>query len=245
MRPPTGQYDLLNGTEALFEHMPRCLFFVKDRRGRFLAVNGELLRLFGSADADDVLGRTDADFLPDYIAEKYRQDDIRLLQDGQPTRNRVELITTSDGIVDWIITTKVPVRNVTGDIVAVAGFAREYRGEIDASTMPKELRDAILHIRTRFNEPLTVPYLARLAGRSVSAFQRLFKRRLHMSPTEFLRIVRVHEACRRLLNSQDTLARIASDCGFSDQSHLSRQFKRVMRTTPAAYRSSHCSPRGN
>ncbi len=48
-------FELLNGVEALFEHMPRSLFFVKDREGRYLAANDEVVRLFGAANEAEVI----------------------------------------------------------------------------------------------------------------------------------------------------------------------------------------------
>lgn len=232
-------FDLLNGIESLFDHMPQCLFFVKDREGRFLTVNDGMARVFGATDRRDVVGHTDADYLPAYIAESYRRDDVALLRTGTPMCDRVELVTSPEGIVDWIITTKVPIKDATGAIVGLAGFAREYEGEVTASTMPEELQAAIAHIRRNFRSKLFIPDLAELTGRSVSAFARAFKKHLHLTPTDFIRRVRIHETCRRLIQSQAPLSKIAVDCGFSDQAHFSRDFKRVMRTTPMLYRSDH------
>lgn len=232
-------FDLLNGTESLFDHIPDCLFFVKDRDGYFLTVNEGMARVFGESDPVKVVGRTDADFLPAYIAESYRRDDLALFKSGAPMRNRVELITRPEGIVDWIITTKVPVKNSSGKVVGVAGFAHGYEGEVTASTMPEELQAAIAHIRKNYRRKLRVPDLANLTSRSVSAFERSFKKRLHLTPTDFIRRVRIHEACRQLIHSQEQLSKIAADCGFSDQAHFSREFKRIMFTTPVVYRSNH------
>lgn len=232
--------NLFNGIETLFDHIPQCMFFVKDRDGRFLKVNEALARVFGASSCAAVVGKSDADYLPTYIAESYRRDDMVLFETGKAMRDRVELVTNPAGIVDWIITTKVPFRDESGAIVGVAGFARPYEGELTASTMPEELQAAISHIRKKFRTKLRVPDLAELAGRSVSAFERSFRKHLHMTPTDFVRRVRIHEACQRLLQSQATIAKIAIDCGFSDQAHLSRDFKRVMLTSPVNYRRNHC-----
>ena len=233
-------FELLNGVEALFEHMPRSLFFVKDRQGRYLAANEELVRLFGAANEAEVIGCTDADFLPAYIAEGYRKDDRLLFDNGVTIRNRVELVTRG-GVVDWIVTTKVPMRNTDGEIVAVAGHAREYHGEGSASTMPEELRLPIAYIRKNYADTILVVDLATVSGRSVSSLERAFRRHLHVTPKDYIRKVRVHEACKQLIHSQDPVAEIAFECGFSDQAHLTREFKRIMHTTPAVYRKSHSS----
>lgn len=230
---------MFNGIETLFEHIPQCMFFVKDRDGRFLAVNEAMARVFGAPSCDAAVGKSDADFLPSYIAESYRRDDLALLQTGEPMCNRVELVTSPEGIVDWIITTKVPLRDSSGAIIGVAGFARPYEGELTASTMPEELQAAISHIRKKFRGRIRVPDLANIVGRSVSAFERSFKKHLHMTPTDFIRRIRIHDACQQLIQSQETIAKISSDCGFSDQAHFNREFKRVMLTTPVTYRRKH------
>lgn len=232
-------FDLLNGIESLFDHMPHFLFFVKDRDGRFLTVNDGMARVFGASDRSDVVGHTDADYLPAYIADSYRRDDLELLRTGEAIRNRVELVTSPEGIVDWIVTTKVPIKDASGTVVGVAGFARQFEGEVTASTMPEELQAAIADIRKNFRRKILVADLADLSGRSVSAFERSFKKHLHLTPTDFIRRVRIHETCQQLIRSQKTLATIAGECGFSDQAHFSRDFKRVMRTTPSLYRTSH------
>lgn len=115
--------------------------------------------------------------------------------------NRVELVTSPEGIVDWIITTKVPLRDSSGAIIGVAGFARPYEGELTASTMPEELQAAISHIRKKFRGRIRVPDLANIVGRSVSAFERSFKKHLHMTPTDFIRRIRIHDACQQLIQS--------------------------------------------
>ena len=212
---------------------------MKDREGRYLAANEEVVRLFGAANEAEVIGCTDADFLPAYIAEGYRKDDRLLFETGVSIRNRVELITTPEGVVDWIVTTKVPLRNTAGKIVAVAGHSRDYQRDASTTAMPEELQLPIAYIRENYADTIRVADLAAAFKRSVSALERAFRRHLHVTPKEYIRKVRVHEACKQLIHSQDPVAEIAFACGFSDQAHLTREFKRIMNTTPAAYRRSH------
>ena len=56
------------------------------------------------------------------------------------------------------------------------------------------------------------------------------------TPREYLLSLRV-EAARRLLVTSDTsLAAIATDCGFTDQSHFTKRFQKVTGMTPHQYR---------
>lgn len=230
---------LADGAEMIFEHLPGSLFFIKDREGRFIALNNSLAFLLGASSKAEVLGRTDEDFLPDYLVENYRKDDRRVLDEGEVIREKVELLTSPDGMVDWFVTTKVPLRNAQGAIVAVAGVTREYQGASGGFVMPHELGKALEHIRAHFPRVIRVGDLAKLVGLSVSAFERKFKKHLKMSPTEYIRRVRIHEACRTLIHSTTPISVIAQESGFSDQSHFTRDFARVMRTSPAVYRRNH------
>ncbi|HAV64302.1 MAG TPA: AraC family transcriptional regulator [Verrucomicrobiales bacterium] len=231
--------ELADGAELLFEHLPGCLFYIKDRGGRFVALNEPLATQLGAGSKRDVLGRTDAEFLPEYLVERYHEDDLRVLDHGEVIREKVELLTSADGVVDWFVTTKVPLRNLRGQIVALAGVTREYHGSDGGFTTPDALDAALEHIRAHYAEAIRIGDLGRLMGLSVSAFERKFKKHFRMSPTEYIRRVRVHEACRSLIHTSTPISAIAQECGFSDQSHFTRDFVRVMRTTPAVYRRDH------
>lgn len=54
--------------------------------------------------------------------------------------------------------------------------------------------------------------------------------------------LRIQRACRALAESDASLAQIAADLGFVDQSHLSRTFRETVGTTPAWYRRERYGP---
>jgi AraC-like DNA-binding protein len=70
----------------------------------------------------------------------------------------------------------------------------------------------------------------------VSRFQalRAFRRRYGLSPHQYQLALRIGRA-RRLLTAGAPLAEVAAECGFADQSHFTRQFKRQLGVTPGAY----------
>jgi AraC-like DNA-binding protein len=51
-----------------------------------------------------------------------------------------------------------------------------------------------------------------------------------------LKRLRIQTACRLLVDTRESIATIALRCGFSDQSHLTREFRRVTGLTPGSYR---------
>jgi AraC family transcriptional regulator len=83
---------------------------------------------------------------------------------------------------------------------------------------------------------VSVAELADLVGVSAFHFSRLFKARVGEPPHAHLIRLRVERA-KSLLRSNRTAspASVAAMCGFSDQAHLTRHFKRLVGTTPARF----------
>ncbi|MBA2679458.1 MAG: helix-turn-helix transcriptional regulator, partial [Ktedonobacteraceae bacterium] len=78
--------------------------------------------------------------------------------------------------------------------------------------------------------------LAQQADFSPYHFARLFRRTTGESPHQFVLRQRVEAAQRLLKETRAPLASIALECGFANQSHLTRIFKRHLSLTPRAYR---------
>jgi AraC family transcriptional regulator len=97
---------------------------------------------------------------------------------------------------------------------------------------------AVRFIREHYAENISLADIARAADMSTFYLTRVFKRTMGMSPHQYLVEVRVHSA-RALLSSggdRPSLAEVAAAVGFADQSHLTRQFKRILGTTPKKVR---------
>lgn len=83
---------------------------------------------------------------------------------------------------------------------------------------------------------IRVSELADLTGCSSRTLQRQFQSDMGMSPKAFSRIVRGQTAVHNISHcNQLALSELASDLGFSDQSHFQREFKKLISTTPLNY----------
>jgi AraC-like DNA-binding protein len=83
---------------------------------------------------------------------------------------------------------------------------------------------------------ISVAQLAREVGLSSSYFARAFRKATGRPPHRWLLEQRIEATQSLLLNSQMSLEEIAKACGFSDQSHLTRAFTRMIGTSPGAWR---------
>lgn len=93
-------------------------------------------------------------------------------------------------------------------------------------------------IQQRFGKDITQAEAAAYVALSPSAFSRMFQARTGLTFTAFLIGVRISEACRGLLETDETIARIAFRCGFNNLSNFNRRFLEAKGLTPREYRQS-------
>ena len=95
----------------------------------------------------------------------------------------------------------------------------------------------VLHLmRDRIAEKITVAELAREASLSVPQFHAFFRRYARCSPMEYLKHLRLSEACRLLATGDEPIRCIAEKTGFCSEFHLSREFTRVFGKPPGRWR---------
>lgn len=100
---------------------------------------------------------------------------------------------------------------------------------------PRAVSRAKEFLAARFHADPSLADLAQAAHLSPFHLLRVFTRTTGQTPHEFLTQQRVN-AVRNLLSSDLSLARIAAECGFADQSHMTRLFRRQHGITPGRYR---------
>jgi AraC-like DNA-binding protein len=91
------------------------------------------------------------------------------------------------------------------------------------------------YIRSYYANDITVSDLAAVAGLSRAHLTRAFSAAYHMPPHVYLNAMRVIQAQARIRLGMP-LTQVALECGFADQSHLTRRFKGSVGATPAAWR---------
>jgi AraC-like DNA-binding protein len=115
----------------------------------------------------------------------------------------------------------------------LADLSREPFGEATRAWLP----GAEEMLRARSPEPMGLGEMARECGVHPSHFARAFRARYGRTAGEYARELRLLWAEKLLRQDPDaSLAEIATTCGFADQAHFSRTFKRMFRVTPGSYR---------
>jgi AraC family transcriptional regulator len=98
---------------------------------------------------------------------------------------------------------------------------------------PQEVKTIRDFVAAHLNESLTVTRMADTLQMKTTQFRRRFKHTLHLAPHQYVIRQRVERASELLQSGRSSIAQVARDVGFADQSHLHRHFKRVLGVNPA------------
>lgn len=106
---------------------------------------------------------------------------------------------------------------------------------------PRAVRRAIEYMQANLAESVRLEDIAGAAGLSVFHFSRTFRHATGLAPHRYLIEARIVRVKTLLLESGQSLAAIAEEAGFSDQSHMSKVFRRLAGTTPKQFRDGVCA----
>lgn len=113
--------------------------YFKDREHRFELVNAHILRINNYTSQAQMAGRIDHDFEDKETADEHRAIEEEILRTGTPVVNVEELQRIKDTLEErWYSTTKIPCRNLKGEIVGLMGISREIT---DLKRREKELEE--------------------------------------------------------------------------------------------------------
>ena len=105
------------------DNIPDSVYF-KDEQNRFILVNKAKADHWGVA-PEDMIGKTDFDFLPKDQAYAACEDESQVMRTGQAVVNKVEKLTHVDGRERWISVTKIPRYDPDGRIIGTIGISRD------------------------------------------------------------------------------------------------------------------------
>jgi PAS domain S-box-containing protein len=225
----------------LFEALVDVIFCAKDTELRYIAVNAAFVRRTGQRSRRAVLGSRALDHFPPAQAERYEEQDRRVLATGRSLRDEMELIRRPDGTMGWYVTTKIAIEE-GGRRTGLVSVSRDLRRPSEESVEVAALSSVVALVRDRDEEadgPLAVVDLARVAGCSPDQLGRRMRRVFGLSPTQYLLRERVDRAARLLSTTAAPIVEVAARCGFYDQATLTRHFGRLVGLTPAQYRAQY------
>ncbi len=113
---------------------------------------------------------------------------------------------------------------------------QEEEYDFSKSFTARHYKQVLDYIAVNYGKNILLEDMAARADLSSSHFSRLFKQTIGQSPYQFLMAYRIEQAKKMLDRPNTLMADIAFSCGFSDQAHFSRTFKKIEGVTPKQYR---------
>ena len=224
-------------TEALFDALPDVVYFIKDSVGRYVRVNQTLANRCAGGDKSKLIGKRPEEVYPAALAVSYARQDELVLRTGKCVDHQLELHIYPGGIAGWCLTTKHPLSDDKGRIVGITGISRDLNAPNDKASGFAELAAALKFMQRHFAESIRIEELAKKAGLSVYQFEQRVQRLFQMSPLQLLHKLRLDEATRMLRETDQSLANIAIETGWCDQSAFTRHFSRYAGMAPGRFRS--------
>jgi AraC family transcriptional regulator len=100
----------------------------------------------------------------------------------------------------------------------------------------QQAKRALDHIEAHLGSQIEIQEIAKLVALSRSHFSRIFKRCVGFSPRAYISARRVEQAKLMMRCTSERLSDIAVVCGFADQPHLNRHFRRIVGMSPGLWR---------
>jgi PAS domain S-box-containing protein len=230
--------------EAILDCLADLVFFIKNRRGEYVVVNRTLVERCGLREKDNLIGRKPDEVFPAPLGQSYRAQDEGILRTGEPILNQLELQLYPSGQTGWCLTNKLALRGRDASVVGLVGISKDLQSPKETGEDYSHVAEAVRYIQAHYDDPLKVVKLASLAGLSLYQFEERIRRIFQITAGQFIQKVRMDAAVRRLRETNDPISKIALDCGYSDQSAFSRQFKQTVGLSPAQYRRASAETHG-
>jgi PAS domain S-box-containing protein len=108
--------------DNLLAHFPGNIYF-KDRESRFVRISQAHVRHFRLEREQDAWGKTDLDMFSGEHGQQAMRDEQEIMRSGEPKIDMVEKETWADGRTAWASTSKLPLRNKSGEIIGTFGLS--------------------------------------------------------------------------------------------------------------------------
>ncbi|QWA13354.1 AraC family transcriptional regulator [Sodalis ligni] len=239
-RRPEDMDSLLDAVALLLpllDAISGVVFFIKDGEARYLMANQTLATRCGFKNVDALLGKTSAQVFPSRLGVGYIEQDFQVMRTGVPIEDQLELHFYSGRKTGWCLTQKLALYDRQGRLIGMAGISHDLQETRANHPSYQSLLAMENHIRLNFHRPVAMEELTRITGLSVAQIERYCKRIFQLTPRQIIHKIRLEKATE-LLSGALPITDIALQCGYTDHSAFSRQFKAMTGTTPSDFRAS-------
>ena len=201
-----------------------------------MVVNETLVKRCGLRTKRELIGKTPSEAQGRSLGADYEKQDRKVLASGQPIVNQLELHTYPNRSIGWCMTNKYALYDDDGVLLGLAGVSQDLRAPDENHADYAQLRAVIEYTEDHLYLPPDVKTLSEKAGFSPYQLDRRIRDIFGLSTGQWVLKLRLDLARKQLLATTISIAEIASNVGYADQSAFSRQFYRATGYSPLAYR---------
>ncbi len=136
---------------TLIDNMPDFIY-IKDTDSKFIVANQKLIDVHNLKSRDQLIGKSDHDFYPRELADKYHSNEQAIIRTGKPLINHEERSLDEKGNEIYLSTTKIPLHDTDGKIIGVVGIGRDITDKRRAEEILLDDADQLQQINALLEE---------------------------------------------------------------------------------------------
>jgi PAS domain S-box-containing protein len=129
----------------LLDWSPDGIYF-KDRELRYLRTSRSMAQWLKLPSQDAMIGKSDFDLMPKELAEMIRSDEQAIIDTGEPMIGKTEKAVGKKGRTSWYLSSKMPLRDMQGNIIGVFGTTKNITPIKEAEARLEEVHRQLLDI---------------------------------------------------------------------------------------------------
>lgn len=221
--------------KAMMDTLSDVAFYMKDAEGRVMALNRRNCDLCNIHDEMDAIGLRSDELFPGPLAQSYISGDDTVKKTGRPIVKHQEVHAPDRSNASYVKSI-FPLFDRKGTVIGTTCVYHKVPLIDGSPDWHGTLKPVTEFINAHYTENITLAKLASLAGTSTTNLRILFARTFGMPPSRYITTIRINAALKLLETTDKLVSEIAEKCGFYDQSHFEKMFKRERGITPGEYR---------
>lgn len=138
--------------------------FVKDLEGRYTVINRQHVKYLGGKSDKDILGKTLHNFLEPEESQRIWEADKKIMTTREGIENMIDYRVRKDGSELWLLTSKVPLENDTGEVIGLVGISLDVTEQKQNERKLKETIQTLEETKLQLIEAEKLKTVGRLAA---------------------------------------------------------------------------------
>ncbi len=139
------------------------LIWMKNIDGVYLKCNKRFEEFFGAKE-EEIIGKTDFDFVDFDLANFFRENDLKAIENEKATVNQEEITFASDGHKEYLETIKTPLYGENGNVVGILGIGRDLSQYIKTQKELEDYKDHLENLVSKRTEELELMVIKSESG---------------------------------------------------------------------------------